>query len=740
MGSASDFEKIFQNAGKQYNVDPDLLKAVAQQESNFNTKAISPKGASGLMQLMPDTAKQFGVSDATDPTQNINAGAKYLSQMINKYGDVEKALSAYNWGPGNYDKFQEGKISSMPKETNDYLNRISTNFSKIKSNSGFVQNNNDEQQNAQIQSTDINQDPILMALNNKQQINNNSNNIDSDPILSALSNNKQNINIQNQQNKNIPINNTQTFASRVGKGLMDPIDAGAQMLTHAIPESIVSGVNKATSFVNELPVIGGITKALGMVPATPNDIDKNITESEKQYQQQRLASGNSGLDTGRLLGNLISTAPLMAAAPAGAGIKTGAAIGAATGSLTPVTSNDESFAKQKIGQALLGGAAGGVGSAVIGGIGKALSGVTNESVKDLASRGVNMTPGQILGGSAARTEEKLTSVPGIGDLIKNSQRKSIESFNQAVYNKVLEPLGEKYSGPIGHDAISNIKNIISKNYDDALSKLTFNARDPNFVSDITNLGNLAKNLPNNQSNTFLSILRNQIFDKIGPNGTADGQTLKGIQSELTRISKGYANDPSFDNRQLGLAINEIKNSVSNSIKRTNPQNLVDQLNKADSAYANYTRLRMAAASTGAGSNKGVFTPSQLSNAVRNQDNSLGKGSYATGNALMQDLSSNAQSILGSKYPDSGTAGRSMIGLGLSALAGHAVLPPAAMAATATGVGLGMLPYTSIGQKIAQQLLLNRPAFAPAIGKNISTYGTALGPVIGSQLINQQQNR
>ena len=104
-------------------VRTDLVRAVVQVESGFNAGARSPKGAMGLMQLMPATAREYGVTNGFDPAQNIRAGVAYLRQLLNRYQNNEElALAAYNAGPGAVDK--HGETVPPYRETRDYVSRI----------------------------------------------------------------------------------------------------------------------------------------------------------------------------------------------------------------------------------------------------------------------------------------------------------------------------------------------------------------------------------------------------------------------------------------------------------------------------------------------------------------------------------------------------------------------------------------------------------------------------------------
>jgi soluble lytic murein transglycosylase-like protein len=117
------FEAFIQEHAQRHSLRPELVRAVIQVESGFNARALSPKGAMGLMQLMPATAKHLGVVNAYDPEDNIRGGTRYLRLLLDKYdGDERLALAAYNAGPGAVDKY--GRQVPPYRETVNYVQKV----------------------------------------------------------------------------------------------------------------------------------------------------------------------------------------------------------------------------------------------------------------------------------------------------------------------------------------------------------------------------------------------------------------------------------------------------------------------------------------------------------------------------------------------------------------------------------------------------------------------------------------
>ena len=157
-----ELDTIFENASSEYGVPLYLLKAVAKAESSFNPDSVSRSGAMGVMQLMPETAKELGVSDVFDPEENIMGGAEYLAQKLTEYkGDVELALAAYNAGSGNVAKY--GGIPPF-EETQNYVKKVTSYMEEYKQDLGTATTKTSEAKHKQQTMVDAQVEAVNTAV------------------------------------------------------------------------------------------------------------------------------------------------------------------------------------------------------------------------------------------------------------------------------------------------------------------------------------------------------------------------------------------------------------------------------------------------------------------------------------------------------------------------------------------------------------------------------------------------
>ncbi|HZO86264.1 MAG TPA: hypothetical protein VFC26_13675 [Verrucomicrobiae bacterium] len=481
---------------------------------------------------------------------------------------------------------------------------------------------------------------------------------------------------------------------RFMKGLRDPLDAGAQMLVNALPEGVTEGAQKL--FGPEF---------------APNasQMNERQAQAEREYQARRESAGSTGLDVARMGGSMVSTAPLAAALPgAGAtvlgGVARGAVSGAVQGAMQPVTDETKTFWSEKGNQAAVGAATGGASQGLLNLARKWISPNVSADVKMLRTRGITPLPGQMIGRSAGRVESMTTS---FNPAVASAQRGAIEDFNRAAYNEVLAPVGMTYpkDGAIGREGIKYVGDQLSKKYDDLLPNLTFGA-DHQLLTDATAIQQMVASLPKKEARYFAGFWKDKLGQALAPNGQMDGRTFKEIQEAVGKESAAAGKSTDIYQRKLGDAFDALKSSLDDALERSNPQH-AGELQKINQGWANLVPLEHAATAV---SQNGVFTPAQLLQGVRTASDTVRKRGFVRGTGgQMQELGEAGQKVLGNAYPDSGTAGRALLGAGVLGGAGMMFNP-----ATAVGLGASMLGYTGTGKRAIASALADRPNIAPQI--------------------------
>lgn len=492
-------------------------------------------------------------------------------------------------------------------------------------------------------------------------------------------------------------------------------------------ERVGQGIEDIPNGIAQLALHAGGALGSDAMEGGAQYLDQDLSRQEKQYQAARTAAGDSGMDLYRMGGNVVGGAPIAAALPGaaaetavgrfGAGMLNGATSAA---SMPALDAQNGGYWTDKAYQTAGGAATGGVLNPMLGGFGAAISPKIDPAAKSLMDEGITPTIGQILGGRAKTTEEKLTSIPLIGDAISNAYGRGLEQFNNVALNRALEPIGETTT-KIGRDGIDEVATKLGDAYNKVLPNLSLNINQ-NIAQGVANAG---ANLPTTEAMMFNDILQKQFNKYGGLNGTLTGDQIKSIESELGNMAKGYRGDASYDKKQLGTSISGAQDVIRTELANQNPT-FGPQLQAINQGYANFARLRGAASAV---KEDGPFTPNQLASAIRQQDKSAGKGQFARGNAMMQDLSDPAVGVLANKFPESGTFARHAIEAAAAGLLGHSAgASPETMLAGGTAAALGSLPYlTPTTQKIAAALLTKRPPGAGAV----SDFAQSMAPFVSA---------
>jgi hypothetical protein len=298
----------------------------------------------------------------------------------------------------------------------------------------------------------------------------------------------------------------------------------------------------------------GISQLVANATGFGDKMNQGVHDLEERYQSERAAAGSTGFDPLRMAGNVgVSVlAPGATAAPkAGllANMLRGGATGAAFNAAQPVTDaqpqklsdlvtgdmpNDYWTEKGK--QTAIGAGFGAAGVPVASALASVVRPNTSQAARKLMDEGITLTPGQILGGGFHRAEDAATSIPVLGDFIRDAKNRTLADFNRAAYGRALRPIGEDASKlPVGPEGVLAVKSKLGDAYDALLPKLTFDAR--SIAPELKALVQKSVGLGPQERETFKAILQKNMSQL--SNGKADGETFKLIESNLGTEAKAF---------------------------------------------------------------------------------------------------------------------------------------------------------------------------------------------------------
>lgn len=499
-----------------------------------------------------------------------------------------------------------------------------------------------------------------------------------------------------------------------------PAPSHGYLADTALGLGVAGGESFGDTMLGAQELVGHALHAAGFEGAGEWLINDAQTGAEKLKKQAAPYRENAPVASfgGDIVGNL----PLAMALPElKAGVLAQGALGGAVGGALQPTEKGTDFATEKAKDV----AAGGLGGAAIAGAGKAASSViapkVSKEVQMLMERGVQMTPGQLAGGMLRSAENAISSVPVVGSFIRGAQHEATESFNRAVINDALQPIGQKLPAKIdlGRDAVDHAAEAISNEYRVILPRVKFKVDAP-FDAAMTNLVSLAKSMPPDQQAQFAHILNNNVVSRILPTGSMLGETMKLVDSDLGKLVRQYQGSPLGSEKQMAQAIKEAQRIMREAVTRQNPD-LADALTSVNSAFARLARVEGAAGYRS--TSGGLFTPGDLLAAIKRGDASARDQDFARGKALGQPFAEAAQKVLPNNLPNSGTPERMGWLYGLYELG---KIEPK----TAATMGALTAPYTKPALKMANKLAQPAGPDRQAIADAMRRMGLGAAPGVG----------
>jgi hypothetical protein len=382
--------------------------------------------------------------------------------------------------------------------------------------------------------------------------------------------------------------------------------------------------------------------------------------------------------------------------------------------------------------AATGGAAGLAGSLAGQGLtsaaGRVVGGVSDPSVRYVASNQTPLTLGQAVGnsgklGAAVKgVEDRLSGLPVVGDMVNARRAEGVRSMNSKAFDKALRPIDESVGEKVGEEAVAEANDLVSAAFTRALSGKVAQVDRP-FVGQATAAMNAVRKIPRVGEEVAQQIDSLGIFDPA--NMALSGENMQTLLGSLRQIRQAYRGDPL--GHQINNAVKGIEKAVEGMFERQLPE-VIPEYRKAKEAYRRLSTL--ADAVNRAKSSEGVFTPGQLGMADRaNSKKFDGAMAAASGRSPFHDFQRAYQNVLPNRVPDSGTAGRLLVPGALLAGGGAGAAVGNTEGGAATGVGLATLlslAYSRRGQGLLAGAAIKRGDKARKAGKAIQERKRLIG--------------
>lgn len=423
-------------------------------------------------------------------------------------------------------------------------------------------------------------------------------------------------------------------------------------------------------------------------------------------------------------GNVAGTLPTLAVG-GGTGLAAKGATMAAQGALGGALLSDADTAGGVAEDAGWGAAGGVLAGGAFHGAGKIVSPTVAPAVRNLLDRGIKLTPGQILGGGWRTAEDAMTSVPLLGGAVKRARGIAEKGFNRAALDDVLYRADKlPTSVAVGHEANRYTKETLGKAYDAILDPARV-ASDALFDGAMAALKAEAAALPGSVGADFNKIVTARIAPYLANGKVMAGDAYKLLDRDLRKMVQRYGKSTDAAHVDLSELVQSARGELRALAGRTNGPEFTRALQQVDDAYAHWVPIRDAASKTADGS----FAPAGLDTSVRIADKSAGKGAKATGQARMQDLTSDARAVMPSTIGNSGTAERGLANLVAGGAIPAAYLNPWAL----TVPPLIASMYTKTGQRVMQGALAGngpkRAAVAGFLGRSGRLAPAAVPPLL-----------